>query len=308
MKSNQWRKIKMTTEDLCRMSKTNYDAERYITLYQNNARDVLSLIDGTLKLTNHAWFETLDIKPVSIYKEALSGQDGLVDTMEFIASHAFANGIKEIDYVLTNEGIKHFFIVPADYCGRPDTVDILLTEGDYEMYIGCSMYPGSEEMGYSTNTLIDVEQCLCLSYLKEPTQSWKQIAEFWAEAFKELMNMKPPLDPLMTEEHVIDVEDLSRFHINDRNGDDIYPLYVYSEDGSIIVNPVLTKFMDNHMKFRIEIGMGEKSYSMAKFDSREMKVHVSGRVITVRRNDDIEIEIRPSDLSHYRYIKIEVIK
>jgi len=298
----------MTTEELGRMSKTNYDAERYITLYQNNARDVLSLIDGTLKLTNHAWFETLDIKPVSIYKEALSGQDGLVDTMEFIASQAFANGINEMDTVLTNEGIKHFFVVPADYCGRPDTVDILLTEGNYEMYIGCSMYPDSEEMGYSTNTLIDMEQYLCLPYLKEPTHSWKQIAEFWAEAFKEMMNMKPPLDPSMAEEHEIDVEDLSRFHINDRKGDDIYPLYTYAEDGSIIVNPVLIKFMDNHMKFRIEIGMGEKSYSMAKFDSREMKVHVSGRVITVRRNDDIEIEIRPSDLAHYRYIKIEVIK
>lgn len=300
----------MTTEDLCRMSKTNYDAERYITLYQNNARDVLSLIDGTLKLTNHAWFETLDVKPVSIYKEALSGQDGLIDTMEFITSHAFANGIREIDNVLTNEGIKHFFIVPADYCGRPDTVDILLTEGNYEMYIGCSMYPGEEEMGYSTNTLIDVEQCLCLSYLKEPTQSWKQIAEFWAEAFKELMNMKPPLDPSMTEEHEIDVEDLNRFHIHDRKSDDIYPLYTYAEDGSIIVNPIALKFIENRerfVRFVIEIGIGEKSYSTAEFNYREIKVHVSGSVITAKRND-VEIEIRPSDLSHYRYIKIGVIK
>lgn len=297
----------MTTEELGKMNKTNYDAERYITLYQNNARDVLSLIDGTLKLTNHAWFETLDIKPVSIYKEALSGQDGLVDTMEFIASHAFANGIKEIDNVLTNEGIKHSFIVPADYCGRPDTVDILLTEGNYEMYIGCSMYPGSEEMGYSTNTLIEVEQYLCLPYLKEPTQSWKQIAEFWAEAFKELMNMKPPLDPTMTEEHEIDVEDLSRFYIKDRKTKKKYPLYAYDERGFIIVNPVLLKFMDNHMKFKIRIGVGESSYSAAKFDSREMMVHVAGSVITARKNDDIEIEIRPSDLSYYRYIKIEVI-
>lgn len=296
----------MTTEDLVRMSKTNYDAERYITLYQNNAREILSLIDGTIKLTNHAWFETLDIKPVSIYKEALSGQDGLVDTMEFIASHAFANGVKEIDNVLTNEGIKHSFIVPADYCGRPDTVDILLTEGDYEMYIGCSMYPDSEEMGYSTNTLIDIEQSLCLPYLKEPTQSWKQIAEFWVEAFKEMMNMKPPLDPTMTEEHEIDEEDLSRFHIRDRRSKIPYPLYVYAEDKSIIVNPVLLKFMDNYQRFIIEIGIGEKSYSTTEFDSREIKVHVSGRVITIKRKD-IEIEIRPSDLPHYRYIKIEVI-
>ena len=296
----------MTTEDLDKLNKKNYDAERYITLYQNNARDVLGLIDGTLKLTNHAWIETL-VSPISIDEDALSGQDGLVDMMEFITSHAFANGIKEIDNVLTNEGIKHSFIVPADYCGRPDTVDILLTEGNYELYIGCSMYPDSEEMGYSTNTLIDMEQHLCLPYLKEPTQSWKQIAEFWAEAFKELMNMKPPLDPLMTEEHEIDVEDLSRFHINDRTADDIYTLYTYDERGFIIVNPVLLKFMDNHMKFKIRIGVGESSYSTAKFDSREMMVHVAGSVITARKNDDIEIEIRPSDLSYYRYIKIEVI-
>jgi hypothetical protein len=299
----------MTTEDLCRMSKTNYDAERYITLYQNNARDVLSLIDGTLKLTNHAWFETLDIKPVSIYKEALSGPDGLVDMMEFITSHAFANGIKEIDNVLTNEGIKHFFIVPADYCGRPDTVDIILTEGNYEMYIGCSMYPDSEEMGYSTNTLIDMEQHLCLPYLKEPTQSWKQIAEFWAEAFKEMMNMKPPLDPTMTEEHEIDVEDLIRFNIYDITYDAIYTLYTYDERGSIIVNPVLIKLMDKYKKFKIRIGIGESSYSEAEFDSREMMVHVAGSVITAKRKDfEFEIEIRPSDLAHYRYIKIEVIK
>ena len=156
-------------------------------------------------------------------------------------------------------------------------------------------------------TLIEVEQYLCLPYLKEPTQSWKQIAEFWAEAFKELMNMKPPLDPTMTEEHEIDVEDLSRFYIKDRKTKKKYPLYAYDERGFIIVNPVLLKFMDNHMKFKIRIGVGESSYSAAKFDSREMMVHVAGSVITARKNDDIEIEIRPSDLSYYRYIKIEVI-
>lgn len=294
----------MTTEDLCRMSKTNYDAERYITLYQNNAMDVLRLIDGTLKLTNHAWIETL-VSPISIDEDALSGQDGLVDMMEFISSDAFANGIREMDNVLTNEGIKHFFVVPADYCGRPDTVDILLTEGKYELYIGCSMYPGSEEMGYSTNTLIDVEQSLCLCYLKEPTQSWKQVAEFWAEAFKEMMNMKPPLDPTMAEEHEIDEEDLSRFYIKADKVE--YPLYTYDERGSIIVNPVALNFIEKCKRFVIEIGMGEESYSTAEFNSREINVHVSGRVITVKRND-VEIEIRPSDLSHYRYIKIEVIE
>ena len=294
----------MTTEDLDKLNKKNYDAERYITLYQNNARDVLRLIDGTRKLTNHAWIETL-VSPISIDEDALSGQDGLVDMMEFISSDAFANGIREMDNVLTNEGIKHFFVVPADYCGRPDTVDVLLTEGKYEMYIGCSMYPDSEEMGYSTNTLIDMEQHLCLPYLKEPTQSWKQIAEFWAEAFKEMMTMKAPLDPTMAEEHEIDVEDLSRFYIKADKVE--YPLYTYAEDGSIIVNPVATNFIEKCKRFVIEIGIGEKSYSTAEFNSREINVHVSGRVITAKRND-VEIEIRPSDLSYYRYIKIKVIE
>ena len=296
----------MTTEELNALNKKNYDAERYITLYQNNARDVIGLINETIKLTNHAWFETLEIKPIMIDEEGLSGQDGLVDMMEFIASDAFANGIREMDNVLTNEGIKHFFVVPVDYCDRPDTVDILLTEGKYEMYIGCSMYPDSEEIGYSTNTLIDVDQNLCLPYLKEPTQSWKQIAEFWAEAFKEMMNMKPPLDPAMTEEHELDVEDLSRFHINNGYAD-IYTLYEYDERGFIIVNPVLIKLMDKYMKFKIRIGVGESSYSEAEFNSSEMMFHVAGSVITARRND-VELEIRPSDLSYYRYIKIEVIE